>query len=113
MIDSGDLFVPYPNEQRAATILEIYKAMRYDFIIGGHSRTGPPEPVRMNNTIIVEAGTGGSSLVRLEVSFDRQGKIKSYKEALLALHREVPSDPEVESIILRAEPPRDSGGFWR
>jgi 5'-nucleotidase / UDP-sugar diphosphatase len=69
-------------------------------IIGGHSHTLIPEPSLVNNTIIVQAGTGGEQVGELKLSFDaKDKKIVSFKNSLIPVTSDAGADPEVEGII--------------
>jgi 5'-nucleotidase / UDP-sugar diphosphatase len=69
-------------------------------IVGGHSHTLMPEPSIVNNTIIVQAGTGGEEVGELTLDIDaKDHKIVSYKNTLIPVTSDAGSDPEIEKII--------------
>jgi 2',3'-cyclic-nucleotide 2'-phosphodiesterase (5'-nucleotidase family) len=45
-----------------------------DVIVGGHTHTEQRYTMRVNDTLVVQAGTGGKVLGRLELTFDRASK---------------------------------------
>ncbi len=62
-----------------------------DLIVGGHSHTVLPEPVRVGNTLIVQAGSRGRFLGRLELLVDlRRGRILRAREKLIPVTADLP-----------------------
>jgi len=72
-----------------------------DVIVGGHSHTEIPEPRLVNNTIIVQSGTGGAFVGDLTIDVDRETKkVSTYRNRLLPVNnKELTPDPAIEKII--------------
>ena len=62
-----------------------------DLIVGGHSHTVLAEGMREGSTLIVQAGSKGSAVGRVDVWFDGGGEVLEMKAQLVDLYH----DPEV------------------
>ena len=69
-----------------------------DLIIGGHSQTLMPEPLRKNNTLITQVGESGHRLGVIKLDFSG-GKISSVKSRVILLKKEMKSDPNMDELI--------------
>ena len=74
-----------------------------DLIIGGHSQQALQQPVKKNNTLIVQAGSHGQYVGRADFEF-RNGKLTlSHYELIPVNHRndkkQWPEDPEMLSLL--------------
>lgn len=69
-------------------------------IVGGHSHTTLEAPVKVGNTVIVQAGEQGRSLGRLDLEIDdATGQVSSYVGRLIPCDEQTPSDPTVASVL--------------
>lgn len=71
---------------------------RINVIIGGHSHTTLPEPVRVGETLICQAGAYSEFLGRLDIDF-QAGKIISYSGKLISLDSTIEEDPTISGIV--------------
>jgi 2',3'-cyclic-nucleotide 2'-phosphodiesterase (5'-nucleotidase family) len=70
-----------------------------DVIVGGHSHNRLSEPMRIGDTIIVQAGAHGSDLGRLDVTV-RGGRVQEFRGSLLALdHRFYGAHPDISALV--------------
>ena len=71
-----------------------------DVIIGGHSHTKLDQALLLKDTIIVQAGEFGQFLGRLDLEVDPvSGKITLFKEELIPITDDIPSDPEAQAAV--------------
>ena len=74
-----------------------------DVIVGGHSHTETPEPVKIGNTIIVQSGTQGENLgkIDLNITHDKKGaKILNANFRLIPIKPDnIKPDGEVSGIV--------------
>jgi 2',3'-cyclic-nucleotide 2'-phosphodiesterase (5'-nucleotidase family) len=77
------------------------KVKAIDVIVGGHSHTILEHARKVGHTIIVQAGSQGKYLGKLDLYLNRQSKkIVSYSSRLIpVITDEIPPDPEIEKII--------------
>lgn len=71
-----------------------------DVIVGGHSHTEVPTPVKEGKTIIVQAGEYAKFLGRLDITV-KDGDVVSYNGSLIPVANKVASDPTVADIIAK------------
>jgi 2',3'-cyclic-nucleotide 2'-phosphodiesterase (5'-nucleotidase family) len=81
-----------------------------DVILGGHSHTTLAEPGIVGDTWIVQSGSGGNFVTRLDVTVDlAQRRVVDHRHELLVnLPGALPADPDVEArlaVILEAFAP--------
>ncbi|MGC8659585.1 MAG: bifunctional metallophosphatase/5'-nucleotidase, partial [Desulfomonilaceae bacterium] len=69
-----------------------------DVIIGGHSHTSVPEPLKLDKTLVCQAGAYSRFLGKLDVDV-KDGQIQTYRGELINLDENVPEDPNVTTII--------------
>ena len=74
-----------------------------DIIIGGHSHTFITEPARVNDILIVQAGTGTDQIGRFDIVIDTDNNcVKSYKWQCVPIDAaHCPSDGDLEQLITR------------
>ena len=72
-----------------------------DVIVGGHSHTALEDGEKVNNTIIVQSGTGGKKVGDLKIDIDPDTKkITSFKNSLIPVNTSnLQPDPEISEII--------------
>ncbi|MBN2406145.1 MAG: redoxin domain-containing protein [Elusimicrobia bacterium] len=70
-----------------------------DIIIGGHSQTLHKDPVKIGDTLIVQAGANGHRVGKITLKLDKNNSIKSYEHEQVLLIKDVPDDSEGRSIV--------------
>lgn len=85
-------YPPYCDEKMAEALPEL------GVIVGGHTHT-QLAPMRVNQTVIVQAGSRGRWLGRLEIDCNEAGVVETYSGALLACTERVPPDPTITAIV--------------
>lgn len=76
-----------------------------DVIVGGHSHTVLEKPIRVDETLVVQAGEYGKYLgvLRLQVAQRPDGeggsRVLGYEGYLIPVDAEIPGDPEIEAVI--------------
>ena len=79
-----------------------------DVILGGHTHDGLPQPLIVGKTIIVNSGSHGKFLSRLDLDV-RGGRIADYRYKLLpVLSRYIPEDREMARLIAQIRGPHES-----
>ncbi len=71
-----------------------------DVVVGGHSHTRLEEATRAGNAIVVQAGSGGQWVGRLDLDVD-DGQVRSYDYRLIPMDASVPEEPGVAAIVSR------------
>jgi len=74
------------------------KAPEIDIIIGAHTHTRIPEFIKTGETFIVQTGSYGAELGKIELNF-QNGKITDFKYELVPVDDKIPGDPETNSEI--------------
>lgn len=69
-----------------------------DIILSGHSHDRIEQPITVNGTVVVQAGSSSSFLGKLDVSVDN-GKMDNFKYELIAIDEGFPEDEEMAGII--------------
>ena len=69
-----------------------------DVVVGGHSHTQVDEATRAGNAIVVQAGSKGQWVGRLDLDVE-DGQVRSYEYRLIPMDTTVPEDPEVAGIV--------------
>ncbi|MFH0795705.1 MAG: DUF1573 domain-containing protein [Candidatus Omnitrophota bacterium] len=70
-----------------------------DVIVGGHDQTLLPEPVRIGQTIIVQAGKNSENLGELKLSLDENKRITSCEGKVIPLTLTISDDGEISLLI--------------
>lgn len=70
-----------------------------DVIVGGHSHNRIRDPLRVGDTLIVQAGAHGSDLGRLDLTVEGD-RIAAHRHTLTLLdHASVPADPDAAELV--------------
>lgn len=78
-----------------------------DFILSGHTHDPSPQPIVINDTAIVIAGSHGKYIGRLDVDI-RDGKVQDYEYKLIPIASNIiPADPEGEKLVNELYAPYD------
>lgn len=72
---------------------------KFDVIVGGHTHTFLPEPVKVNDTLIVQLNSNIKELGRLDIVVDSDNNIDSYEYEYIPIVN-VGMDEEVEKYIM-------------
>jgi len=70
-----------------------------DVIVGGHTQVLLPEPLKVGETFIVQAGPDGEYVGRLDLTVDPKGRIVGTRNQMIPLGRHVPDDPEIARMV--------------
>lgn len=91
--------IGFEEDKRLAAILD--PAWGVDVIIGGHSHTFITEPARVNDILIVQAGTGTDQIGRFDIVVDTDNNcVSEYKWQAVPINNEhCPRDPEIDKLI--------------
>jgi 5'-nucleotidase / UDP-sugar diphosphatase len=69
-----------------------------DIIIGGHSHTALPEIIKSGNAVVVQAGSFGNNVGKLEVTFDKNRK-PQFKYQLVPMNDDIIADTSIQKYI--------------
>lgn len=91
--------IGFEEDKRLAAMLD--PAWGVDVIIGGHSHTFITEPAKVNDILIVQAGTGTDQIGRFDIVVDTDNNcVSEYKwQAVPINDRHCPRDPEIDKLI--------------
>ena len=91
--------IGWEQDKKLAEVLD--PALGVDVIIGGHSHTFIEQPEKVNDILIVQAGTGTDQIGRFDIIVDTEtNSVASYKwQAVPINHETCPSDPKMEKLI--------------
>ncbi len=78
-----------------------------DFILSGHTHDPSPQPIVINGTAIVIAGSHGKYIGRLDIDI-QEGKVHDYEYKLIPIASNLlPADPEGEKLVAKLYAPYD------
>lgn len=91
--------IGFEEDKQLASILD--PAWGVDVIIGGHSHTLPEEPAKVNDILIVQAGTGTDQIGRFDIIIDTDKNcIDSYEWKTIEITPDnCPRDIELEKLL--------------
>ena len=76
-----------------------------DIILSGHTHDALPEPVLVNNTVIVASGSNGKFVSRIDLDV-RKGQMMGFKHKLIPIFSDVITpDPDMATLIDRERAP--------
>jgi 5'-nucleotidase len=91
----------YNNENKTYSGEDIELAKKVpeiDIIIGAHTHTRIPEFIKTGNTYIVQTGSYGAELGKINLKFDN-GKIQNFKYELIPVDDKIPGDSDINTEI--------------
>lgn len=78
----------------------------FDVILSGHTHERTSDPVVEGNVIVVEPGSMGSFLGRLDLTLGPKGGVTGHRFRLIPVRAsEYPEDPEVKTLVTRSLAP--------
>lgn len=91
--------IGFEEDRKLAALLD--PAWGVDVIIGGHSHTFIDEPAKVNDILIVQAGTGTDQIGRFDIVVDTDNNcVESYKWSCIPINAQnCPIDRSIESLI--------------
>lgn len=91
--------IGFEEDKKLAAMLD--PAWGVDVIVGGHSHTFIDEPAKVNDILIVQAGTGTDQIGRFDIVVDTDtNSVASYKWQAVPINNETcPKDPKMEELI--------------
>lgn len=91
--------IGFEEDKKLAAALD--PALGVDVIIGGHSHTFIDEPAKVNDILIVQAGTGTDQIGRFDIVVDTDtNSVASYKwQAVPINNKTCPKDNKMEELV--------------
>jgi sulfur-oxidizing protein SoxB len=79
-----------------------------DVILGGHTHDGLPQPILVGRTLVVNSGSHGKFLSRLDLDV-RGGRVAAHRYRLLpVLANAIPADPDMTRLIAEVRAPHEA-----
>jgi peroxiredoxin len=69
-----------------------------DLIVGGHSQTFYKDPLKVNNTLIVQGGQNSHRVGDIKFKLDDKKNIVSAKNEYTLLNKDIPDDPKARAL---------------
>ncbi|MBS3781326.1 MAG: 5'-nucleotidase C-terminal domain-containing protein [Candidatus Thermoplasmatota archaeon] len=90
----------YPQEVKLATDIE-----GIDVLVSGHTHNRLFDPVKVNDTIIIQSGCHGSFIGRLDLKIEDK-KVTDYRHELVEIDKNFEQDSEVERLVNEIKHPQ-------
>ncbi|MBM3302199.1 MAG: metallophosphatase, partial [Deltaproteobacteria bacterium] len=97
-LDHGDLVIALTHLGVEADRALAQACPKIDVVIGGHTHTAIPEPEKLGDTLICQAGAYAQYVGRLDVNLVN-GKIVNHSGRLISLGPEVEEAPGIASVV--------------
>jgi len=79
-----------------------------DIVLGGHTHDALPQPIAVGKTLVVNSGSHGKFLSRLDLDVQR-GRLRGYRYRLIpVLAQDVPADPDMARLIEEIRQPYEA-----
>src|SRR5262249_24270549 len=79
-----------------------------DIVLGGHTHDALPQPIVVGKTLVVNSGSHGKFLSRLDLDVQR-GRLRGYRYRLIpVLAQDVAADPEMARLIEELRQPHEA-----
>ncbi|OGL15651.1 MAG: thiosulfohydrolase SoxB [Candidatus Rokubacteria bacterium RIFCSPLOWO2_12_FULL_71_22] len=104
----ADLVVLLSHNGVAVDLKLASRVSGLDVILGGHTHDGLPEPIAVDRTLVVNSGSHGKFLSRLDLDV-RGGRVAAWRYRLLpVLARSIPEDPAMAALIREIRVPHQA-----
>jgi 2',3'-cyclic-nucleotide 2'-phosphodiesterase (5'-nucleotidase family) len=103
----ADIIILLSHLGRSQTNILIQNVPGIDVAIIGHDRGTLQQPEILTKTILVQNSMQGKFLGVLDLSLGENGVITGHKGSMVSITKEMPSDPEVMTVIREFERQRD------
>src|SRR5207247_941982 len=105
---NADVGVLLPHNGSAVDLELAARVTGLDVILGGHTHDALVEPIRVGRTLVVNSGSHGKFLSRLDLDV-RSGRIAASRYRLIpVLSRLLPEDPAMAQLIREVRGPHEA-----
>jgi sulfur-oxidizing protein SoxB len=106
--NKADLVVLLSHNGVAVDLKLATRVPGLDVILGGHTHDGLPAPLRVGKTLVVNSGSHGKFLSRLDLDV-RGGRIAAHRYRLIpVLATFLPEDPDMAALIREIRAPHEA-----